>query len=489
MPYNFLEREEERMAEWASLRAKVIALKGIPLSLFGYSLIRAWISLLYANPVLSGGGQGVGSQLLFDAAFVGASVAMALGARRLTPLNDKPVALGASALAMASAVLLQSAAAAFPATSALTIAAAVLAGVGTAVAIMVWLELFCCLNPLRTVIYLLLGTVAGVLLTFLLEGFREGYLAGVLAVCPAISMLMARSAYRNLDAADAPSAPPRILTPWRVYAVMALYELINGLYLGGFADASRVLVGNHSTVATLLASGALFVVAYLASDRFDFTKLYRSPMIIMICGIVFVPLFGFHAGVVGAFIVSVSSTAFGLLVTLFLCDIAKRLNVSTVWLFGWQEVGFLFRDAGALLGEGVREASTFGSFTGPVLSVAGVALVVAFTLLLLPRKEVSVRWGVGILLALNEKGAEVGEGSEAARVDRACDELAALRNLSPREAEVLKLLAQGKSLTVVADELFIAKGTAKAHTRHIYEKVGVNSRQELFDVLKINPRP
>ena len=64
MPYNFLEREEERMAEWASLRAKVIALKGIPLSLFGYSLIRAWISLLYANPVLSGGGQGVGYHFL-----------------------------------------------------------------------------------------------------------------------------------------------------------------------------------------------------------------------------------------------------------------------------------------------------------------------------------------------------------------------------------------------------------------------------------------
>ena len=81
------------MAEWASLRAKVIALKGIPLSLFGYSLIRAWISLLYANPALSEGGQGMGSQLLFDAAFVGASVAMALGARRLTPLNDKPIAL------------------------------------------------------------------------------------------------------------------------------------------------------------------------------------------------------------------------------------------------------------------------------------------------------------------------------------------------------------------------------------------------------------
>lgn len=476
------------MIEGALLRAKVGALRSVPLSFLGYSLIRAWISLSYANPALPAAVKGVDLQLLFDLVFVGASVAMALAARRLTPLNGKPAALAAGAAAMGAAVVLQWLSTFVFASPVLAIAAAGLAGVGTAIAMMVWLELFCCLNPMRTVIYLLLGTVAGVLLTFLLEGFREGYLTGVLAVCPALSMLMARRAYRSLDAADEPSSNPRILTPWRVYAVMALYELINGLYLGGFADTSRVLVGNHSTIATLLASLALFAVAYLASDRFDFTRLYHSPMIIMICGIVFVPLFGMHAGVVGAFVVSVSSTAFGLLVTLFLCDISKRLNISAIWLFGLQEVGFFFRDAGMLVGEGIHDAAMFGPYTESVLSVFGVVLVVAFTLLLLPRREMSVHWGVEIFHALDEKAASTGEGSEAARVDRACDDLAALRNLSPRETEVLKLLAQGKSLTVVANELFIAKGTAKAHTRHIYEKVGVNSRQELFDILKINPR-
>ena len=53
---------------------------------------------------------------------------------------------------------------------------------------------------------------------------------------------------------------------------------------------------------------------------------------------------------------------------------------------------------------------------------------------------------------------------------------------------MLHLLAQGKSLSAVAGELFIAEGTAKAHTRHIYEKLGINARQELFDLLKVNPK-
>ena len=47
----------------------------------------------------------------------------------------------------------------------------------------------------------------------------------------------------------------------------------------------------------------------------------------------------------------------------------------------------------------------------------------------------------------------------------------------------MELLAQGKSLSGVAHELIIAEGTAKAHTRHIYEKLGINARQELLDSL------
>ena len=47
----------------------------------------------------------------------------------------------------------------------------------------------------------------------------------------------------------------------------------------------------------------------------------------------------------------------------------------------------------------------------------------------------------------------------------------------------MELLAQGKSLSGVAGELIIAEGTAKAHTRHIYEKLGINTRQELLDLL------
>jgi len=56
-------------------------------------------------------------------------------------------------------------------------------------------------------------------------------------------------------------------------------------------------------------------------------------------------------------------------------------------------------------------------------------------------------------------------------------EIAAL--LTPREIEVVRLVAQGLSNRQLADRLFIADGTVKIHLHNIYEKAGVNRRTEL----------
>ncbi|MEG0620695.1 MAG: LuxR C-terminal-related transcriptional regulator, partial [Raoultibacter sp.] len=54
-----------------------------------------------------------------------------------------------------------------------------------------------------------------------------------------------------------------------------------------------------------------------------------------------------------------------------------------------------------------------------------------------------------------------------------------------REEEVLLLLAQHKTVGAIERELFIANGTAKTHTRHIYRKLDIHSRDELFEKLDL----
>ncbi|WP_157155141.1 MULTISPECIES: response regulator transcription factor [unclassified Diaminobutyricimonas] len=48
--------------------------------------------------------------------------------------------------------------------------------------------------------------------------------------------------------------------------------------------------------------------------------------------------------------------------------------------------------------------------------------------------------------------------------------------LSPRELEVLQLVAQGHSNPDIARQLFLSEATVKTHLLHVFEKLGVNDR-------------
>jgi two-component system nitrate/nitrite response regulator NarL len=48
--------------------------------------------------------------------------------------------------------------------------------------------------------------------------------------------------------------------------------------------------------------------------------------------------------------------------------------------------------------------------------------------------------------------------------------------LTPRELEILRLAADGRSTREIADELFLAVTTVKTHLQHIYEKLDVPDR-------------
>jgi two-component system nitrate/nitrite response regulator NarL len=48
--------------------------------------------------------------------------------------------------------------------------------------------------------------------------------------------------------------------------------------------------------------------------------------------------------------------------------------------------------------------------------------------------------------------------------------------LTPREQEILHLIASGKSLPQIAQELYLGLTTVKTHVQHLYEKLGVSDR-------------
>jgi DNA-binding NarL/FixJ family response regulator len=53
--------------------------------------------------------------------------------------------------------------------------------------------------------------------------------------------------------------------------------------------------------------------------------------------------------------------------------------------------------------------------------------------------------------------------------------------LTPRETEVLELLAKGKSYSSIAEQLFVDKETIRTHIKNIYWKLEVHSKAEAIE--------
>ncbi len=70
--------------------------------------------------------------------------------------------------------------------------------------------------------------------------------------------------------------------------------------------------------------------------------------------------------------------------------------------------------------------------------------------------------------------------------DASLETLAATIRLSPREREVLRLVASGMTNHEIAACLFIAPGTVRKHLDNIYAKLGVRSRAQAVAVTAVN---
>ena len=76
-----------------------------------------------------------------------------------------------------------------------------------------------------------------------------------------------------------------------------------------------------------------------------------------------------------------------------------------------------------------------------------------------------------------------GDEGVPAEIAAYCQDLAVEYGLTPREAEILALVALGRSAKYISEELTVSYNTTRTHVRHIYEKLNIHSKQELIDLV------
>lgn len=458
---------------------RALYLAGILPYLFALGCARAWVTLAVAAPALALPAP-FDLHDVFDYAMALASVAVAIWGRRLVPLNATGAvrAVAAGAMAAASLALIAAGEAAFPggAAAVLAVVGAALGGIGFGLFLVLWAEILSCISLIRIFLYTTASQLAAVVFVFFCGGLDGLRVACAMVALPVAAVLCLRAAFQALPAADRPSpVMPRLTYPWKIFVLLALYSFAYGLRQHQLAAGA----GMHSSASTALIMAVLFASAYFFSARFNVGALYRSPLVLIVCGFLLVPVEGFLGTAASSYLISMSYSLVGIIVALLLYDISKRLGVTVVVFAAIKGAEQVFVIWGKDVADTMGALGLAAGAQDTVIAVAVVAMMLAATLILLSERELASKWGVRIL----DIGGLVEKTPEEERREIHVAELAERFRLTPRETEILHLIAQGKNGPAIRSELFIAEGTFKAHTSHIYEKCGVPNRRALVALL------
>ncbi len=99
-------------------------------------------------------------------------------------------------------------------------------------------------------------------------------------------------------------------------------------------------------------------------------------------------------------------------------------------------------------------------------------------------KEMAPRLLVDAVREVHAGGRWLDKGSANRALGRACsgataESREAAPSLTPRELEIVRMVARGLRNRAIAEQLFISEGTVKIHLHNIYQKLEVNGRLEL----------
>lgn len=89
---------------------------------------------------------------------------------------------------------------------------------------------------------------------------------------------------------------------------------------------------------------------------------------------------------------------------------------------------------------------------------------------------------VAAAMAATQDSPEAADGARDPVLER-CRALGEEFYLTQGEIRILAQLARGRSARYIADDLGISFNTVRTHIRHVYEKTGIHSKQELIDLV------
>lgn len=359
----------------------------------------------------------------------------------------------------------------------LVVGASAVTGLGTGCLLVAWALQFA-RNGAHASVQVGGGLVLSFVITCVALPLPFELAAGVIVLLPAASAL---AIVRATDLADAdpdvvpaPAAPADaefLRLPWRLALGLSAMGLAYGMAYGFAFEYAQT--GIEVSIGCLLVNGAVGAVVLMYALRLGKNFGYSAANLAIL------PIAGFAQCMIAVLQVQLlPGSFFCMRLAYVLFDVVLWLQLPKVFgCIGTIRtflVARLFLEGSVAVGIVVRQALTHTGFL--VFDLVALA-VVAYLL---------------VALTLAFRGGAVGSVWDlmpepltyTGKFRTACADIAQRYGLTPREAEVMRLVMRGRSGAYVQENLFISKSTFQTHMRNLYKKLDVHTNQELLDLLE-----
>lgn len=365
-------------------------------------------------------------------------------------------------------------------------------GLSIAWFILVWAERFGAIGGWRTFsIVLVADAVSAVVQYVCVQAMGSAALLVTTALLPVLAAVLLHFAPYRESARELKGKSPTFAWTWVLAVAVAAFGVMyfmlrSVLYTHSYTFINAAIV----PAGSLCALAVLFCLAVFLPHGDRFANLF-IPGAIAIATLMFVfamvltPFL--HADAVWSVLV-VMGNRFGFVALIVgLAELSHRQNVLPVSVYG---VGFAALYAGYAAGGfvGVYLAQYAESVTGLLIGCSILSLLcIGLSFAWIFRE----RAGEGIARVEGEKGSAAAQSEPSSFdgfFDAAIAQVQQEFELSPREAEVLSLMARGRTGPYISETLFISQNTTKKHIQHIYRKLDIHSNQEAIDLVEARCR-
>ena len=341
-----------------------------------------------------------------------------------------------------------------------------------------WGRFYTRINVRTAVGCLFVGNIAASVLKCAAHFSPFPLMCAITMALPVASVLLCRMAL--IDAPAGSHAAVRFESHnlrglWKVALAVVVLSFVTAFLVGvsfGNQSAASADVFLLGRAFEALISGVVLAVVLGASKAFNFAQLWHIVLAVLALDVLCQALLPQVTA-----IRCVESSAWDLLVLftwLTVVDIARHAKANPLLVIG---VGWALYTAPFAAGSVLASWYFAAHIDVAVTTVLMFALTLVGTFCLEVRDQ-DTKW---IFAELS--GERVSAPQDHRSIDERCDVIGQQRNLTPRELEVMKMLCKGRTKSYIAETLYLTENTVRSHTKHIYTKLDVHSKQELMDLV------